>query len=106
MCKHCEVGAGESHLEFTDRDRGEDGLVEPTQENRGKENKCNPADKSWIVSQFIWTHGAEPRLNPNETAACPEWIHHRWIGVITFRRAPLLLIRLLSGHSLSAAVHL
>lgn len=66
----------------------------------------NPADKSRIVSKFIWTCSAWLRLDPNETAACPEWIHHRWIGVIALRRAPLLLIRLLSGHSLSAAVHL
>lgn len=57
MCKHCEVRAGESHLEFIDRD-GEDGPYGPTQENRGKKNKRNPADKSWIVSKFIWTHGA------------------------------------------------
>lgn len=80
--------------------------MSPHKANRGKENKRNPADKSRIVSPFIWTRSAWLRLNPNETAACPEWIHHRWIGVITLCRAPLLLIRLLSGHSLSAAVHL
>lgn len=80
--------------------------MSPHKANRGKENKRNPADKSRIVSPFIWTRSAWLRLNPNETAACPEWIHHRWIGVITLCRAPLLLIRLLSGHSLSAAVDL
>lgn len=78
----------------------------PRKESCGKENKHNPADKSGIVSAFIWTRGAWLRLDPNETAACPEWIHHPWIGVITLCRAPLLLIRLLSGHSLSEAVHL
>lgn len=60
---------------------------------RRKENKRNPADKSKIVLAFIWTCGdARLRLNPNETAACPGWIHHRWIGVIstsTFNQAPL-----------------
>lgn len=80
--------------------------MSPHKESRGKENKHNPADKSRIVSAFIWTRGAWLSLGPNETAACPGWIYHRWIGVITHRRAPLLLIRLLSGHSLSAAVHL
>lgn len=78
----------------------------PHKESCGKENKRNPADKSRIVSAFIWTCSAWLRLDPNETAACPGWIHHRWIGVISLCRAPLLLIRLLSGHSLSAAVHL
>lgn len=80
--------------------------MSPHKESRGKENKHNPADKRRIVSKFIWTRGAWLRVDPNETAACPEWIHHQWIGVITLRHALLLLIRLLSGHSLSAAVHL
>lgn len=60
-----------------------------------KENKHNPADKSKIVLAFIWTcGGALLRLNPNETAACPGWIHHRWIGVIsasTFNQASLFI---------------
>lgn len=80
--------------------------MSPHKVSCGKENKHNPADKSRIVSKFIWTCSAWLRVDPNETAACPKWIHHRWIGVITLRCAPLLLIRLLSGHSLSAAVHL
>ena len=80
--------------------------MSPQKESPGKENKRNPADKSRIVPTFIWTRSAWLRLDPNETAARPEWIHHRWIGVITLCHAPLLLIRLLSGHSLSAAVHL
>lgn len=79
--------------------------MSPHKESRGKENKRNPADKSRIVSMFIWTCSAWLRLDPNETAACLEWIHHHWKGVITPCCAPLLLIRLLSGHSLSAAVH-
>lgn len=80
--------------------------MSPHKGSRGKENKRNPADKSRIVSKFIWTRGAWLRVDPNETAACPGWIHHQRIGVITLRRTPLLLIRPLSGHSLSAAVHL
>lgn len=79
--------------------------MSPHKETCGKENKRNPADKSRIVSEFIWTCNAWLRLYPNETAACPEWIHHCWIRVITLCSAPLLLIWLLSGHSLSAAVH-
>lgn len=75
-------------------------------ESCGKENKRNPTDKSRIVSAFIWTCSVWLRADPNETAACPGWIHHRRIGVISLSRARLLLIRLLCGHSLSAAVHL
>lgn len=80
----------------SDGDRkGRTRLGEPTQgkKKRRKENKRNPADKSKIVLAFIWTcGGAWLRLNPNETAVCPGWIHHRWIGVIstsTFNQTPL-----------------
>lgn len=68
-------------------ERGGRGSASPhkkEKKKRRKENKRNPADKSRIVLAFIWTcGGARLRLNPNETAACPEWIHHRWIGVIS-----------------------
>lgn len=107
MYKHTAARAGESHLQFTEKDRGGGPLHRsPHKERPGKENKHNPSDKSRIVAAFIWTRGAWLGLDPNETAACPERIHHPRIRVIAARRAPLLLIRLLSGHSLSAAVRL
>lgn len=79
----------------------------PHKESCGKENKHNPADKSRIAPAFIWTHSACMRLDPNETAACPGWIHHRQIRVIalrpcpsTFNQAPLRSLPISSSPSL------